>query len=151
MTIEDRFAIHELCYAFGYHFDRGSIADWADCFTPDGVFDESEIGEGLKVGREELIAYGTAGRAAFEHTFHNVTGIYLNELTGDTARATVYTIADVQGDDAGHIRVQCLYEDELARTATGWKFAKRVVRRTLDPEFVPTQTREWTGSGAPAR
>jgi uncharacterized protein (TIGR02246 family) len=117
-TVEDRDEILQLLYRYNHAIDGGDANGWADTFTEDAVFDAA--GNVLS-GRDALknFAAGFKGR-------RHVVANPLVQIDGDTATVRAYAVV-FSGTTPSVIGV---YEDELVRTPTGWRFAKRVF--TLD-------------------
>src|SRR5262245_37610120 len=122
MTItEDRDEIIQLLYRYNHTFDRGDAEAWADTFTEDGVFDA--MGR-VVTGRDALLEF--AGRVSgLRHVLVNP----LVDVTGDTAHVRAYLVMIVNGA----ITSVGVYEDDLVRTAAGWRFTKRVFTADQPP------------------
>ncbi len=138
-TAQDYADIDELFALFGYGFD--SAADqgyqWANLFTPDGVFVNGTV-IGTMKGRDILAAFAS-GRLNFAGGFasltmapapaknalaiaHILTDVAL-EPAADGAVAKVYRLNAAIGDDGrATLAPGGVYHVLLARTAEGWRF-----------------------------
>ena len=137
LNADDHIEIQQLLARYNWAVDFGETSSWADCFTPDGIFECLGLPEGAPlggrhVGRDALIAYATRhfeinqGRA--RHWNWNV----LIDCAEDTATMRCYLNAYSAGQgDSALFRVTGTYRDELVRDAHGWRFARRQV--TIDP------------------
>lgn len=119
--LEDREAIRERLYEYGYRLDERDWAGWAALFTEDGVGDF----EGWRVaeGRDELEAFGrdVVGES-FEYSAH-VTHNPLVEVEGDRASARRYVEVFYALTDGTTAWRQGRYDDRLRRVDGEWLFA----------------------------
>lgn len=118
-------------YGFGMDVEGGK--EVAGLFTPDGVWDASDLGYGLLEGRDALHGYfgGDEGRAdGMAHLFANPQVL---SVEGDTMRARAYVqgiVARAGKDVVRHDVV--VYDDELVRVDGDWKFKRRTLKRVVD-------------------
>jgi hypothetical protein len=83
-------------------------------------------------GHDELRAF-VVGRAGIAPRRHLVSSI-LVDGEGDRAMLRAYLQVVAMGDDGSlQVAVQGTYDDELVRTADGWRFA----RRSFSPDTAP--------------
>ncbi|MCA9824274.1 MAG: nuclear transport factor 2 family protein [Dehalococcoidia bacterium] len=121
LTIEDKLEIHELYTRYNHAIDSGDGPAWAATFTPDGVL-ETSIGS--PSGTKELIEFCDTLNANYRPR-HWVNNLLLEETpTGVTGRC--YLMGLLLGEQPG-ISNTAIYEDEIVRTPSGWRFARRVV------------------------
>ena len=121
LSAADRLQILDLVARYNHLMDGRDAEGWADCFTPDGVFDG---GSRLQAnGRAELVAFMERLIARDIPAVHWNNNIVI-EGSGDTASMTLYLLViDLRdGPVATHFGV---YHDELVRTPEGWRFRKR--------------------------
>lgn len=125
LTVEDQLAIQQLYAKYNHAIDAGKGADWAATFTPDGTFSSAN---GTFTGTEALAKFGSglATQLKVRHWTNNLV------LDGDSSKATgscylvLYRLTPGEQPPA-NIMITALYNDELAKGASGWRFAKRTV------------------------
>ena len=118
-------------------WDFGTSQEWADLFTPDGVF---EIPEKQTVaplpGGGSMRLQGTAQLAQFHDAFGD-NWLMLHQmhlpsvrLEGDRAKAVMFFECPIKASDnhgrAVLNRETGIYNVEYVKTAAGWKIASRV-------------------------
>lgn len=117
-----RDAIRDLLARYTYNGDRGRVAELAACFADDGILEY--FGED-HIGPDAIAAKLSAGTGDPRRTFvrHHITNP-LVEVDGDNATARSYfaVTSNAGPDHSG------TYDDQLVRTAHGWRFARRRVR-----------------------
>jgi hypothetical protein len=127
LTLEDRLAIVEMMAVYCSAIDLGRWDTLPGLFTEDCVLDFGAV-MGRFEGHEGLRRFAgvLAGIDLFMRHFNtNVV------VTGDGAhaRAESYVLA-ITGPSGGRARTTGRYEDELVKTASGWRI--RVRRALLD-------------------
>ncbi len=137
--IADTLAIQELAYEYARCADQKDYAGFANVFTQNGVLSIPAMqfdAEGL-----EVIQGAMQQLENYSRTFHlvaNVQSTIDNTLEGKSASATVYCVAShVIASDDGEQKydIGVIYNDELVKTAEGWRFNKR----TLNAQWSQTQ------------
>ena len=143
-TADDYIEIQQLYHRYGWAIDGTDVgADtpgarpatvaekavaagqaWADCFTPDGVF---EWAGRRYEGREELAQFVTDVYARSKGT---VRHWYVNLVitpTPEGARGKVYVLAGSASDEGPpRISTAAIYwNDVLVKTPEGWRFKRR--------------------------
>jgi uncharacterized protein (TIGR02246 family) len=122
---DDRAEITELLARYAIACDRREFEQVGECFTEDGQ--ATFAGTRLEPGRAAIVAH-LAPLADVAMTQH-VVGTTSITLDGDRATATSYTTVTFvrPAPDGGHEAVHrgLSYDDQLVRTADGWKFAER--------------------------
>jgi 3-phenylpropionate/cinnamic acid dioxygenase small subunit len=120
MRPEDRLEIHELLARYGFILDDRDWQSFDAVFTEDGVCD-------LTAWQVPMMRGIAAIRATYAEIAHPV------------AHLTMNTVIEAVSDERARVRSKILavrpdrrvetaeYHDELARTAGGWRIAKRVV------------------------
>ena len=129
LSSDDVVAIQQLVARYNFAVDGGDPDAFAGTFTPDG-----EFGAGGQVmrGHDELRAF-VVGRAGIAPRRHLVSSI-LVDGDGDRASLRAYLQVVAMGDDGSlQVAVQGTYDDELVRTADGWRFT----RRSFAPDTAP--------------
>jgi peptidoglycan hydrolase-like protein with peptidoglycan-binding domain len=148
LTAQDYIDIQQLTASYGYAIDKctNSGYDYADLYTPDGVFsvaDENGVPAAAKFeGREKLAQAAGGGKsgcvdpktAADRYSMaHIVADLVITPAPGG-ATGKSYLLVVGFGDptakeDAAHpARAYAWghYDDVYAKTATGWRFKSRV-------------------------
>lgn len=115
--------IRALLVDYCEYVDSGEIANWADCYTDDAVF------EGLKgrlKGREELLRYGwdTVHRGFF---LHFITNIRVRLESPESASASSYLLYTQVTDDGRSVVVPCKQRDCLVKVAGRWRISERKI------------------------
>ena len=121
LSAADRLEILDLAARYNHLMDSRDAEGWAECFTPDGVFDG---GARLQAsGRAELVAFMERLIARDIPAVHWNNNIVI-EGSGDAASMTLYLLVIElrDGPVATHFGV---YHDELIRTPGGWRFQRR--------------------------
>jgi SnoaL-like domain len=133
--IEDREAIRLVLRDYGRLLDERKFDDFGQLFAPDGEYVSAgrttrgpvEIADSLR----RIMAGNALGIA--EPNFH----VLFNEritLQGDRAQATSQSFfVAPDADGAPKLVMMASYEDQLVRTAQGWRFARRVVHGNMVP------------------
>jgi hypothetical protein len=126
--LEDRILIRELYGLYGDASCRGSVEDWLELWTEDGVWN-SHIFE--CTGKAAL-------RAQWNALWENFASLgFLSELgpvevTGDTARARSYAREIIRLKDGGLFKLIGAYEDQMVRRNGTWLFARRDYRPLVE-------------------
>ena len=136
LLLEDERDIGEVFSRYSHTIDYGRQQEWAECFTPDGVFDVFTVA-GKPVhkenGRDELFRYlGTKKLPPRRYDKH-VLAAPLIEVEGETATAQSYFIMFSSNDgSAPFIGVYGRYKDTLVKEGGRWYLKERLaeVERT---------------------
>ena len=141
--ISDRVEIQDLLVRYTVAIDR---KDWKlldTCFTPDAYVDYTSTG-GSKGVYPEVRRWLEKALAPFPMTVHYISNSTV-ELAGDRARARTYVINPMgfpKPDGSLHIfTVGGYYQDELVRTAEGWRIARRVEEQAFLDGTLPEALR----------
>ena len=128
--VEDRLEILNLIASYSHAADGTDAEAYADCFTDDGVFhgrvgmpDESRI-----AGREALIKFHRAAvaRRGEVQNRHIQTNTQVVTQTTEAALARTYLLVMIsRGDKPPEPGLTSVYEDELTKTAAGWRIRVR--------------------------
>jgi ketosteroid isomerase-like protein len=107
-----------------------SRADWPQLlstFTADGIWEVPA--RGMRLQGQAAIQPAMAGFVAQMAYFVQVNAPAVIKVDGETATArSVIRECGKFADRDEALEVLGIYEDELVRTAQGWKFARRVFR-----------------------
>lgn len=127
LTVEDRLEIAELYARYNHAVDSGDAPGWVATFTDDGMFDGGPAGTASGSAElAELAARITSGPRTNRHWINNL--VLSGGGDGATGQAYLALVA-VSGESGPHIATTGMYADELARTASGWRFSKRTFTR----------------------
>ena len=128
----DRFAITELMHRYILSIDAHDNEAFADCFTPDGVYDSPF---GVATGRDAIrgtIAQWHSGGVT--HGKRHFTGPLQVQVKGNEATAfSYYWVAEAL--NAPGIVATGTYTDTLRKVDGVWKLAHR--KQTIDASFKP--------------
>src|SRR5688572_4531634 len=136
LTALDYIEIQQLVAKYARAIDTCSNNgyDYADLFTPDGVFIPSFGGKpGNPIqGRERLAEGSGGGSRGCKNVGWIVQGVrhlYVNHIIAATAEGAS-GVVDMRmiglGGDPNKIEYDGYYEDTYVRTARGWRFKQRV-------------------------
>lgn len=130
--ISDRLEIEQLLVRYCYAVDDRDWPAYLRVFTPDARIDYSETGGPIGTP-PEMAAFLRKALAKVKSAQHVISTTLL-EINGD--HATARTICQCpmvldMGEGKEQVIFQGLwYEDELTRTADGWRIAKRYERNS---------------------
>ena len=129
----DRLEIAERIYRYGWGYDERDRELLGDCFTDDGVWEGSIMGQhplGPFTGRDDIVAWlVTFWDEQTDQRRHRFTNLIVQDLTETTATAHAYlllTAATNGNGDAGHHRAL-----PVRAGARGRQLAHRPPRRQL--------------------
>ena len=123
ISLEDRFAIIDLCSVYNYTVDQADGEGWAATFTEDGVFAGPA---GQAEGRESLVAFCGQLAEAFPGGMH-FTDNHLFELDGDTCHHKCFLDFKVPSPDGSVASILLGYEDVIVKVDGEWLFQRRDV------------------------
>ncbi|MYD74123.1 MAG: nuclear transport factor 2 family protein [Chloroflexi bacterium] len=123
ISLEDRFAIIDLCSVYNYTVDQADGEGWAATFTEDGVFAGPA---GQAEGREALVAFCGQLAEAFPGGMH-FTDNHLFEIDGDTCQHKCFLDFKVPSPDGSVASVLLGYEDVIVKVNGEWLFQRRDV------------------------
>lgn len=137
-AVADRLEIYELLARYCHAIDQHRWADLRALFTDDAQVDFTAFG-GPKGDADMLVAFLKPVAEGLAGTYHSTASI-MCDLDGDRAAVrsaahVVMTSVEPEGSEQPN-QIGLWYEDELARTSAGWRFASR------------TQKRAWVASTA---
>jgi hypothetical protein len=128
----DELAIQELCARYCHTIDSQDSDDWADCFTPEGVFEF----DGWPIKAREALREHAEVHTRFMRCRH-MTVNHLYEVEGDSASGTSTTVVTVATEGGSKILGQSAYFDALIRRGEDWLFVTRLLttdRLVANPE-----------------
>ena len=137
LTLQDHEDIRQLLARYNFAIDLGATADWAACFTPDGVFECVGLPEGSPlggryVGCDALEAYAVTHLGIHKGRARHWNWNLLLDGDGDDATLTCYLNVQSAGQgDRAKLRATGIYRDTLKRVDGQWRFASRQI--TIDP------------------
>jgi hypothetical protein len=134
VELEDREAIRLLLRDYGRLLDERRFDEFGLLFTDSGEYVAGGTTRGPKQiadGLRKTFAGNSLGLA--EPNFH----VLFNErivLAGNRATASSQSFFVAPGPDgAPRIVMMASYEDELLKTAAGWRFSRRLVKGNMAP------------------
>ena len=119
LSASDMDEIRNLYAQYNISLDAGDAEAWADTFTDDGVFGNSE-------GRAELVAFAEGFHESNPQSRHWNTNLHVTP-SADGAAGTTYLMLWNAGVRPAAIIATGIYTDELVRSAEGWRFKSRQV------------------------
>lgn len=120
MELADRLELHELPGRYGDAIDDRDWDALERIFTPDAVFDLTDLGEPRLEGLEAIKAY--MDTEARHPRAHLMTNIYVDETPEGAAlrfRIAAQLPKGVMGSAS--------YFDDVVKTADGWRVKNRVI------------------------
>lgn len=120
--IEDRAALESVLLRYYYAVDTLSDVDTlVDCFTPDAIFDVSDLGLEVYRGHDAIRNFFDGVFADTPHHCHHVSNFDITRLEENEASARGYVIGKAEGSNGIKVFVHCCYNIEYVRTDAGWK------------------------------
>ena len=119
----EKLAIQELCARFCHTIDSQDSEGWAQCFTPDGVFEFD--GWAIR-GRPALAEYAEAHARVMRCRHLTLNCLY--EVQGDRATGRSTTVVTLATEGGYKILGQGAYGDQLVKEGGQWRIAHRRVR-----------------------
>jgi 3-phenylpropionate/cinnamic acid dioxygenase small subunit len=120
---EDRQDISDLLVRYATGIDRRDWVLFRTVFTDDCELDYGEIGAWK--GVDAVTDFMEQVHAMAGHTMHRMSNQVIT-VDGDTAEARTYVDALIMaGDNKSGVNGIGFYDDEIVRTADGWRIARR--------------------------
>lgn len=120
LTVEDRTAITELISMHGHLADAGELDRMGELFTPDVVYDVTDLGGGTLEGpaalKEAALALGDRNPVG-----HHVTNVVLRE----DGEGRVSVLSKGLGVNADGSCASVTYEDTVTYGERGWRISHR--------------------------
>jgi 3-phenylpropionate/cinnamic acid dioxygenase small subunit len=125
----DRHDIGEVLVRYTTGIDRRDWALLKTCFTDDAVAEYQDVGTWNDA--DALVAFMEEAHAAMGHSMHRVSNFAI-EVDGDTATARCYVDSlNLTPDGQSGIQTVGFYDDDLVRTADGWRISRRAFTPVL--------------------
>ena len=123
----EKAAIAELIARYNFAIDHNDFQGWADCFTPDGIFN-GVIGRfAAHRDLDRFIAEVKRLTADTPNLRHHISNI-LTEVDGETAHSRCFLMMTSTTQEHGtKIAIAGEYEDRLVKHEGQWRFAERTV------------------------
>lgn len=119
----DQHDIGEILVRYTTGIDRRDWDVLRSCFTDDVVAEYQDVDNWNDA--DALVSFMEQAHAAMGHSLHRVSNFAI-EVDGDTATARCYVDAlNMTPDGQSGIQTTGFYDDELVRTADGWRIARR--------------------------
>ncbi|PRC44698.1 nuclear transport factor 2 family protein [Mycobacterium sp. ITM-2017-0098] len=123
MTREDRQDISDVLIRYGTGIDSRDWPLFRTVFTDDCELDYGEIGTWS--GVEAVVEFMVSAHDMAGHTLHRITN-QTATVNGDAATARAYVDALIMSqDNTSGVNAAGFYDDELVRTGSGWRIARR--------------------------
>lgn len=121
--LQDRQDISDLLVRYATGIDRRDWPLFRTVFTPDCHCDYGPIG--VWDGIDAVTEFMDAAHAQAGHTLHRITNQVI-DVDGDRATARSYVDVWVMAaDNASGVNASGFYDDDIVRTADGWRIARR--------------------------
>jgi hypothetical protein len=128
LPLEDRMAVTELIALHGHLVDAGEFDRLGELFTPDVVYDVSDLGgeplAGIAAIREAGLRLGADNPVA-----HHVTNVVLEAVDDDHIAAWSKGLGVRTDGTVGSV----VYQDIVVRTPDGWRISHRTLRARRTP------------------
>jgi hypothetical protein len=140
LSAEDRVGLLQAQALYGHILDRFLWDKLDEVFAPDGVFDPSDVGlpimRGLAEIREKLIptTEGPDKMRRLNHVTTNSAVVAVGEDGVVKMLAKYIVAADSASISFGE------YEDDMVKTAAGWRIRYRKTRRLTRLALAPMQS-----------
>jgi 3-phenylpropionate/cinnamic acid dioxygenase small subunit len=132
---DDRQDISDLLVRYATGIDRRDWSLFRTVFTDDCELDYGEIGTWQGVDAVTDFMHTTHAMAG--HTLHRLTNQAIT-LDGDKASARTYVDAVIMfGDNQSGVNAWGFYDDEIVRSADGWRIARRRFTQVRITTFGP--------------
>ncbi len=132
---DDRQDISDLLVRYATGIDRRDWPLFRTVFTDDCELDYGEIGTWQ--GVDAVTDFMDTTHAMAGHTLHRLTNQAIT-LDGDKASARTYIDAVIMfGDNQSGVNAWGFYDDEIVRTADGWRIARRRFTQVRITTFGP--------------
>lgn len=129
----DRMEIIDVLGRYCWALDTKDFEQLREVFVPDAT---ARLGGSDQAGIDEIIERVSTALSRFEASQHLI-GTYQITVDGDSATSRAHLQAQhiwPPGHEHRHLMVGGKYEDELVRTAEGWRITHRVMRKIWTDE-----------------
>jgi len=118
----DRDEIFDLTVRYATAIDSKQYELLSTVFTPDADLDYGEVGHWTSAA--EVTEFMDVAHRGAANTLHRMSNQVV-AADGDAATARTYVDALILGPDGSGVNAIGYYDDELVRTADGWRIGKR--------------------------
>ncbi len=122
--MSDRFEIQDLIARYSQLLDLKAWDELDACFTEDCVLDYTATGA-IKGSWPEHKSYDIEMLTPFKGTQHHM-GLPIIKIDGDTATSRTICFNPMVLNEKKVFYVGLWYNDQLVRTADGWRFRERI-------------------------
>lgn len=127
LTAQDLVDIQQLYAKYNWALDAGDSQAYAATFTPDGVFNTTNV------GKDGLVKFADTFHAGLgSHVRHWNTNLLITP-TATGAAGQVYLILVDFATKPASIVTSAAYTDEMVKTPQGWRFKKRQTKGDVAP------------------
>jgi 3-phenylpropionate/cinnamic acid dioxygenase small subunit len=120
---EDRQDISDVLIRYATGIDRRDWPLFRTAFTDDCELDYGEIG--TWIGIDAVAEFMETSHAMAGHTMHRLTNQVIT-VDGDAAEARTYVDGLIMfGEGNSGVNAVGFYDDDIVRTADGWRIARR--------------------------
>jgi uncharacterized protein (TIGR02246 family) len=131
-ALADRAALVDVMTRYACTVDRRDLAAYATCFTED--VHVTGYSAGAIEGRDAFLAYVERALTRYAATHHAIVNHEI-AVDGDTAtmRSHVTATHVLADDDEALVVLWAVYDDDLVRTADGWRIRRHHLDRRIEP------------------
>ena len=137
--LEDRHDVGQVIIRYATSVDQRDLDRYATCFTDDVVV--TGFSGGSVDSRDSWVEFVEEALQQFKGTHHQITNQEIS-VEGDTAHMRSYVQAthEAAADPSSLIILWAVYDDELVRTADGWRISRHVLERLISSKRVQTDS-----------
>jgi hypothetical protein len=118
-----RVMIQDLLARYAWELDHGSPQAWAQCFTPQGIFEAPALGFRV-AGHEALAAFARDVHRTLPDVHHVMTGFVI-DLDGRRASGKCFLNEFMSRPEGMYNNLQGWYEDTFVRDGARWRIEHR--------------------------
>lgn len=143
--VEDRLEILNLIASYSHAADGTDAEAYAGCFTEDGVF-HGRVGmpDEIKLsGRAALTRFhqtATARRGDRQNRHLQTNTMFLSQTDTEALTRSYLLVMTSKGSGAPEPSLTSIYEDEIVKTAEGWKIKVKRALPDRQGELRPAQS-----------
>ena len=133
--LSERHAIAEVILRYALSVDQKDLARYATCFTDD--VEVTGFSGGAITGVTTYVEWVGTALSRYSHTQH-MLGNHEITIDGDTAHIRTYVQAMhvLAGESETMVGLWGIYDDQMVRTADGWKISKHHLERLISPRRI---------------
>jgi hypothetical protein len=125
LDLADRLAIEDLVNLYCHNADYNPPESMRDIFIPEAVWEVPAMDLRCE-GIDAIVAFFTQSRAGFGSARHVISNLIV-QGDGDHATASCYLQVIKVDEEPKQIVSFGRYQDELVRTAEGWRLRHRLI------------------------